>query len=122
VPLGHVGAHEAERAHLAEDLRRDLAVLVDLGSAGKDLLSREVARRPLGELLLIGEREIEAGLRGGHRHCRTPKTRPSGSRAKKKPSRISPTFAPFARARSNVAARSSTWNQGTKPGTAGSFS
>src|SRR5438477_1076765 len=122
VPLGHVRAHEAEGSHLAEELWRDLALIVDLSRAREDPLGRKFARGPLGELLLLGEGEVEARLRGGHRHCRTPKTRPSGSRAKKKPSRISPTFAPFARARSNVAAKSSTWNHGTKPGTPGSSS
>src|SRR5438477_367721 len=122
VPLGHVRAHEAEGTHLAEELRRDLALIVDLGCAREDLLGRKVARGSLGQLLLLGEREVEARLRGGHRHCRTPKIRPSGSRAKKKPSRISPTLAPLARARSNVAATSSTWNHGTKPGTPGSSS
>src|SRR3989442_6617048 len=93
ISLRYVRAHEAERPHLAQQLRRNLALLVDLSRAREDLVCREVARRALGKLLLVGEREIEPGLRCGHRHCRIPKTRPSRSRAKKEPSRMSPTTA-----------------------------
>src|SRR5256885_712156 len=63
--LRNVRAHEAERPHLAQQLRWDLALLVDLRRARKDFVGRAVARCALGELLLLGEREVEPGLRGG---------------------------------------------------------
>src|SRR5207245_5247276 len=100
--------HESERAHLGDELAGNLGLLIDLGRAGEDLLRGEIVRRLARELLLFGEREVEARLGRGHRHWRTPKTRPSGSRARKYPARMSPIVAPRVRARSNVPARSDT--------------
>ena len=94
VALGDVRAHEPECAHLGQERGRDLALLVDLGGEREHLLAGEVACGSLGELLLVAQREVEPGLGGGHRHWRTPSTRPSGLCAKKYPSRIPPMLAP----------------------------
>ena len=61
VPVGGGQPEEAEVAHLADDVDREVVVAVPLRGVRRDLLLREVAHRTPELLVVLGQPEAHAG-------------------------------------------------------------